>query len=166
MDKVESSCHSGDRTTTMRTRAYLSEVSLKPSAAAYAQDFPFTLPVVRALDRLAMHPNVTFLVGENGSGKSTLLEAIAVAMGFNAEGGSRNFNFATRESHSNLHEHLRLVRGISAPRDPYFLRAESFFNVSSEIERLGVVSAYGGPSTNAASAASIRWRTKRPSITG
>ena len=81
----------------MKTHPYLSEVSLKPSAAAYAQDFPFTLPVVRALDRLAMHPNVTFFVGENGSGKSTLLEAIAVAMGFNAEGGSRNFRFATRD---------------------------------------------------------------------
>ncbi|MDB5745288.1 MAG: family ATPase, partial [Massilia sp.] len=67
----------------MKTHPYLSEVSLKPSAAACAQDFPFTLPVVRALDRLAMHPNVTFFVGENGSGKSTLLEAIAVAMGFN-----------------------------------------------------------------------------------
>lgn len=128
----------------MKTHPYLSEVSLKPSAAAYAQDFPFTLPVVRALDRLAMHPNVTFFVGENGSGKSTLLEAIAVAMGFNAEGGSRNFNFATRASHSNLHEHLRLVRGVSAPRDAYFLRAESFFNVSSEIERLGVLQYYGG----------------------
>jgi predicted ATPase len=58
----------------MRNRAYLSEVSLKPSAATHAQDFPFTLPVVRALDRLAMHPNVTFFVGENGSGKSTLLD--------------------------------------------------------------------------------------------
>lgn len=130
----------------MKTHPYLSEVSLKPSAAAHAQDFPFTLPVVRALDRLAMHPNVTFFVGENGSGKSTLLEAIAVAMGFNAEGGSRNFNFSTHESHSALHQHLRLSRGVSAPRDAYFLRAESFYNVSSEIERLGVLKHYGGRS--------------------
>lgn len=128
----------------MKTHPYLSEVSLKPSAAAHADQFPFTLPVVRSLERLAMHPNVTFLVGENGSGKSTLLEAIAVALGFNAEGGSRNFNFSTRASHSTLHEHLRLVRGVSAPRDAYFLRAESFFNVSSEIERLGVLGNYGG----------------------
>jgi predicted ATPase len=128
----------------MKMHPYLSEVSLKPSAMDQPQDFPFTLPVVRSLDRLAMHPKVTFFVGENGSGKSTLLEAIAVAMGFNAEGGSRNFNFSTHASHSDLHEHLRLVRGITAPRDSYFLRAESFFNVSSEIERLGVVDAYGG----------------------
>jgi len=120
----------------MKTRPYLSEISLKPSAAAHAGSFPFTLPVVRALGQLILHPQVTFFVGENGSGKSTLLESIAVAMGFNAEGGSRNFSFATRASHSGLHEHLRLVRGITPPRDGYFLRAESFFNVSSEIERL------------------------------
>src|SRR5690242_7358041 len=114
----------------MKTRPYLSEVSLKPSAAAHAHAFPFNLPVVRALDRLELHPQVTFFVGENGSGKSTLMEAIAVAMGFNAEGGSRNFRFSTHASHSNLHEHLRMVRGITPPRDGFFLRAESFFNVS------------------------------------
>ena len=137
----------------MKTRPYLSEVSLKPSAAAYADAFPFSLPVVRHLGRLALHPQVTFFVGENGSGKSTLLEAIAVAMGFNAEGGGRNFHFATRESHSALHAHLRVVRGIVPPRDGYFLRAESFFNVSSEIERLDregfgprIIDSYGGKS--------------------
>lgn len=128
----------------MKTRAYLSEISLKPSAEAHADRFPFSLPLVRSLGRLPLHPQVTFFVGENGSGKSTLLEAIAVAMGFNAEGGSRNFRFATRESHSPLHEHLRLARGIALPRDGFFLRAESFFNVSTEIERLGVTRAYGG----------------------
>lgn len=135
----------------MKTHPYLSEVSLKPSAVAHADQFPFTLPVVRSLERLAMHPNVTFLVGENGSGKSTLLEAIAVALGFNAEGGSRNFRFATRESHSNLHQHLRLARGIRQPRDGFFLRAESFFNVGTEIERLDkepagpkVIESFGG----------------------
>ena len=128
----------------MKTRAYLSEISLKPSAEAHADRFPFSLPLVRSLGRLPLHPQVTFFVGENGSGKSTLLEAIAVAMGFNAEGGSRNFRFATRDSHSGLHEHLRLARGIALPRDGFFLRAESFFNVSTEIERLGVTRAYGG----------------------
>lgn len=128
----------------MKTRPFLSDISLKPSAQAHAGRFPFSLPVMRSLGHLTLHPQVTFFVGENGSGKSTLLEAIAVAMGFNAEGGSRNFRFATRESHSGLHEHLRLARGITPPRDGYFLRAESFFNVSTEIERLGVAGAYGG----------------------
>ncbi|MEW5738694.1 MAG: AAA family ATPase [Myxococcota bacterium] len=97
--------------------------------------YPFALPVVRHLERLDFHPKVTFFVGENGSGKSTLIEAIAVAAGFNAEGGSRNFRFATRRSESELHRHLRLVRGVRRPRTGYFLRAESFFNVASEIEK-------------------------------
>jgi predicted ATPase len=98
--------------------------------------YPFNLPVVRDLDALAFHPRVTFLVGENGSGKSTLIEALAVAWGFNAEGGSRNFNFVSRASHSALHDHLRPVRSTTRPRDGYFLRAESFFNVQSQIEKL------------------------------
>jgi hypothetical protein len=68
--------------------------------------YPFSLPAIRTLDSIDLHPKVTFLVGENGSGKSTLLEAMAVALGFNPEGGSRNFNFGTRDSHSELHEYL------------------------------------------------------------
>ena len=127
----------------LKTRSYLAEIQLKPTAPVDPPAFPFTLPALRSFERLALHPNVTFLVGENGSGKSTLLEAIAIGMGFNAEGGSRGFNFATRASHSDLREHLRLVRGIERPRDGYFLRAESFYNVSSEIERLGVQEYYG-----------------------
>jgi predicted ATPase len=108
--------------------------------------FPFSLPAVRGLDVLDLHPAVTFLVGENGSGKSTLLEAIAVSLGFNPEGGTRNFHFATRESHSDLHQYLRLTRGAARPRDGFFLRAESFFNVATEIEKLDVVHSYGGTS--------------------
>ena len=134
----------------MRPLPYLREISLKPESIAQA-DYPFTIPAVKHLNRLVFDPNVTFLVGENGTGKSTLLEAIAVALGFNAEGGSRNFNFSTRSSHSQLHRHLRLVRSYQRPRDGFFLRAESFFNVATEIERLdtdngtgpSVVDAYG-----------------------
>ena len=72
------------------------------------------LPVVRSLrerDGLELCAPVTFLVGENGTGKSTLLEAVAVAWGFNPEGGSRNFTFSTRETHAGLHRYIRLVRG-------------------------------------------------------
>jgi predicted ATPase len=141
-----------------KTRSYLAEVQLKPTAPVDPPVFPFTLPAIRSLARLALHPNVTFLVGENGSGKSTLLEAIAVGMGFNAEGGSRNFNFSTRASHSSLHEHLRYVRGIERPRDGFFLRAESFYNVSTEIERLDegpggppIIDSFGGKSLHARS---------------
>jgi len=108
--------------------------------------YPFNLPVVRDLDELVFHPKVTFLVGENGSGKSTLIEALAVAWGFNAEGGSRNFNFATRASHSQLHEFVRPVRSTKRARDGFFLRAESHFNVSTQIDELGATANYGGVS--------------------
>src|SRR5262249_7885547 len=92
--------------------------------------------------------------GENGAGKSTLLEAIAIGMGLNPEGGSRNFKFATRESHSNLSKFLRLSRSVRRVRDSYFLRAESYFNVATEIEALDrepdsgarIIEAYGGKS--------------------
>jgi predicted ATPase len=103
--------------------------------------YPFALPTVQALDGLALS-SVTYFVGENGSGKSTILEALAVASGFNPEGGTVNFNFATRRSESELHRYLRIVR-TRRPKTGFFLRAESFFNVATEVERLGVQHAYG-----------------------
>lgn len=114
--------------------------------------YPFDLPFVASLGRLALHDRVTFFVGENGSGKSTLVEAIAVAAGFNAEGGSRNFNFATRDSTSVLHEYLTVEFAPGQrPRTDFFLRAESFYNVANEIEALegvqgGLLQSYGGRS--------------------
>jgi predicted ATPase len=127
---------------------YLLHLELLRDRIPDATRFPYTLPAVRNLRKLVFHPKVTFLVGENGSGKSTLLEAVAVACGLNPEGGSRNFNFATRASHSPLDEAVRLARTIATPADSYFLRAESFYNVATEIERLGpwLLPAYGGRS--------------------
>src|SRR5438874_3109452 len=86
--------------------------------------YPFSIPAVRHLDELRLDSAVTLFAGENGSGKSTLVEAIAVAAGFNPEGGSRNMTVSTRPSHSALHKHLRLVRGTRRPRTGYFLRGE------------------------------------------
>lgn len=100
--------------------------------------YPFNLPAVRWTDSLVFHPKVTFLVGENGAGKSTLIEALAVAWGFNAEGGSTGMRFNTRASHSPLHKFVRPVRGVSRALDGYFLRAESFFNAASYVEETGV----------------------------
>jgi predicted ATPase len=113
-----------------------------------ADAFPFTIPAIRQFRKLELDPRVTFLIGENGSGKSTLVEGIAVAAGFNAEGGSRNFNFASRASHSQLHDALRLVWGARRPKDGFFLRAESFYDVASQIEEIGgdLIEAYGGTS--------------------
>ena len=105
------------------------------------------LPLLDELRRgLSFTLPVTFLVGENGRGKSTLLEALAVAWGFNPEGGSVNFNFSTHQSHSGLWRSLRLTRGVKRPRDGFFLRAESFYNVATEVDELGVDQAYGGMS--------------------
>ena len=107
--------------------------------------YPYSLPAVRALEGFQFHERVTFFVGENGSGKSTLLEALAVACRFNPEGGSKNFNFATASSHSDLHDVIQIGK-MAIPSDGFFLRAESFYNVSSEIDRLGVSRWYGGQS--------------------
>src|SRR5215831_12069704 len=123
---------------------YVHTVKLRRDKIASFDQYPFSLPAVRHLESLQLHPAVTFFVGENGSGKSTLLEAIAVASGFNAEGGSKNMRFGTRESHSELHRYLRVARGIARPRDGFFLRAESFFNVATEIEKLDAEPG-GGP---------------------
>src|SRR6267154_1234643 len=136
----------------MISTQYAIDVRLKRDEIPSFDTYPFSLSAVRHLDVLPFHPKVTFLVGENGSGKSTLLEAIAVSLGFNAEGGTKNFRFGTRRSHSELHEYLRIAKGIRRPRDGFFLRAESFFNVATEIENLDaepspgppVINSYGG----------------------
>ncbi|WP_257446839.1 AAA family ATPase [Archangium lipolyticum] len=114
--------------------SFLRSVTIRRESVPDLGKYPFNIPSVRGLETLDFHPQVTFFVGENGSGKSTLVEGIAVAAGFNAEGGSRNFNFATRRSESDLHKYLRLARGTRRPKTGYFLRAESFFNVATEIE--------------------------------
>lgn len=113
-----------------------------------ADAYPFSLPIIRTLDTLAFHPKVTFLVGENGSGKSTLIEALAVAWGLNPEGGSKNFGFNTRASHSDLHRFIRPVRGVRRAQDGFFLRAESYFNLGTEIEKLDAEPSFGPPIIN------------------
>lgn len=110
------------------------------------------LAILKGLDHLEIEKPVTFFVGENGTGKSTLLEAIAVSYGFNPEGGTKNFCFSSKETHSNLHDYLTVVKGIRRPKDGFFLRAESFYNVATEVDRLDqegpipLVDSYGGRS--------------------
>jgi predicted ATPase len=104
---------------------------------------------VRALQEgVELHEHLTFLVGDNGSGKSTVLEGIAVAAGMNPEGGSSNFSYATRSSHSPLGEALTLIRGGRRPRTDFFLRAESVFTAATYVEELpdDPLAAYGGRS--------------------
>jgi predicted ATPase len=101
--------------------AFVKSVALLPAMDREERvGYPWELPAIAALSaELTLNPGVTYLVGENGSGKSTLLEAIAVAAGMNAEGGSSNFRFSTRDSHSALHGSIRLVRGGRRPRTDF-----------------------------------------------
>ena len=125
--------------------AYIREVRLVLERIPDPSKYPFSIPALKGMEAISLDPRVTFLVGENGSGKSTVLEAVAIAAGFNAEGGSQNLRFANRPSESPLHEALRLVRGVRRPRTGFFLRAESFFNVASEVEKDPMIlAAYGG----------------------
>jgi predicted ATPase len=130
--------------------AYVRSVELRPEAAGdMGARYPWDLPAISALkDAIKLNPRVTYLIGENGSGKSTLLEAIAVAAGMNAEGGSSNFAFSTRASHSELWKAVRLVRGVHRPATDFFLRAESLFTAATYLEQLpgDSLGAYGGTS--------------------
>ena len=78
--------------------------------------------------------SITLFVGENGSGKSTLLEAIAVAHGFNPEGGTKNYCFSTHDTHSELCNAITIAKGYRKEKWGYFLRAESFYNVATQEE--------------------------------
>ena len=130
---------------------FIRSIEVVRDGSTRPHEYPFSIPALAGLEELELDPGVTFFAGENGSGKSTLVEAIAVAAGLNPEGGSQNFNFSTRASHSALHGALKLVRGVDRPSSSYFLRAESFFNVAtavdqSEAEEEGLLEAYGGAS--------------------
>lgn len=125
---------------------------LPPGESDHRLGYPWDLPAVQALSEgLDLDARVTYLIGENGSGKSTLLEAIAVAAGMNAEGGSSNFAFSTRDSHSDLWRSIRLIRGTRRPRTDFFLRAESLFTAATYVDELktqshDALTSYGGRS--------------------
>ena len=132
-------------------RHYLLTAELLWDRVAGRSAYPYALPAIAGLNKIDFHPKVTFIVGENGSGKSTLIEALAVAWGFNAEGGSKNFRFGTFDSHSPLHSALRLVKSPRRAHDGFFLRAECYFNVATNIDALDrepgrrkIIESYGG----------------------
>lgn len=106
------------------------------------KQYPFNIEIIKNFKTLHLTKNVTFIVGENGIGKSTFIEALAVACGLNAEGGTGNFMFTTRETNYDLSNYIKIEHFQRKVETKFFLRAESFYNVASEIERLGV-SGYG-----------------------
>jgi predicted ATPase len=134
-------------------RHFVNSVSFDHGAIVDWDEHPFTVPAIRELRTLQLHPKVTFFVGENGSGKSTLLEALAEKLGFKAEGGSRIASPGTHAYTSPLTQHLSLSRTSNRPMDGIFLRAESFYNWATELDELeatpfcgGVLRSYGGKS--------------------
>ena len=123
---------------------YITGIRLRDMPQGYLAKLPAVKHLYRSKELEFTNP-VTFFVGENGSGKSTLLEAIAVAAGFNAEGGSRDFVFSTRRTHSDLCDLITPIRTIP-PKDGFFLRAESFYNTASYLDENSTMKRYGGVS--------------------
>jgi predicted ATPase len=121
----------------LNEKGYLRELVLNRDQVPSFAEFPFSIPAIKNLETLRFHPNVTFLVGENGTGKSTLLEAIAFALRINVEGGNRNTTFSTTDTHSELFDHVQLIKTHRTPKDVFFLRAESFHNVASYMNEDG-----------------------------
>jgi predicted ATPase len=130
----------------MLSNLYVTGIKLAKTVPAdsYLGDLP-VVKHLRNIDLLPICKRVTFFVGENGIGKSTLTEAIAVSMGFNPEGGTANFNFSTKDSHSELYRYLTVCKGVKRHKDGFFLRAESFYNVATNIDEMDSEPSYGPP---------------------
>lgn len=95
------------------------------------RSYVHNIPAIKSISKMDFNKSITFFVGENGSGKSTLLEAIAIEFGYNAEGGTRNYNFSTYYDASPLKEAITLIKGWQRPKFGYFFRADTFFNVAT-----------------------------------
>lgn len=122
----------------MDDELFITDIRLKKEEIKDFNVYPFNIPVIKNFDKLVLDTPVTFLVGENGVGKSTFIEALAVACGLNPEGGTQNFMFNTKETHSVLHEYLEVNHIERKCYTKFFLRAESFYNVITEIDNLDV----------------------------
>lgn len=129
---------------TLAAKPYLQGLRFKSDSELNFDHYPYSIAAVQELEKLEFDADVTFFVGENGAGKSTVLEAIALAYGFSAEGGTLNVRQNSVDSCSDLHQHLRLHKSFAKPRDAYFLRAESFFNIATYMDEVGYTAGYGG----------------------
>lgn len=135
----------------MQARPYLRKIRINWPDVTDRELYPFSIPAIEKLQEIEFHPDVTFLIGENGSGKSTLIEAIAIAMGFGAEGGTKNVQLQSADDISSLWQHLKLEKSYLHPKDHYFLRAESFYNVATYMDEVGYLGGYGGKSLHSRS---------------
>ena len=134
----------------MNSKLMIKRIYLEKEKIDSWENYPFTIDIVKNFESIEFQSPVTFLIGENGVGKSTFIEAIAVSLGLNAEGGTQNFQFSTKNTTSNLSNYLRIGM-YNHPKTKFFLRAESFYNFSTEMERLveengycDLLESYGG----------------------
>ncbi|MGT2551521.1 AAA family ATPase [Acinetobacter geminorum] len=128
----------------MEEKPYIRAIKLKAPKSLDWASYPYVIPAVNDLENIEFHPDVTFFVGENGSGKSTILEALALALGFSEEGGTRNVQLNTATTSSVLYQSLRTIKSYKKPQDYYFLRAESFYNVATYMKEIDYLAGYGG----------------------
>lgn len=136
----------------LQAKPYLQSITAQFGDDVDWDSHPYRVPAVRALSALDFHADVTFFIGENGAGKSTLLEAIALALGFSIDGGSRNVsNLNTARERAPLFQSLRLSKSFKTPRDRYFFRAESFHNVATRMDEYYGRDASGSDSLHARS---------------
>lgn len=134
----------------MDSNLFITRIALERDRISDFDNYPFNIEVIKQLDEIKLTKPVTFLVGENGIGKSTFIEALAVQLGLNPEGGSQNFRFSTKNTHSVLSDYIRVSK-FNTPKTKFFLRAESFYNVATEIIRISeeggqgpIYDSYGG----------------------
>ncbi|MCB0114308.1 MAG: AAA family ATPase [Caldilineaceae bacterium] len=135
----------------MQARPYLRKVMINWDTVEDRDAYPFSIPALRGINEIEFHPDVTFLIGENGAGKSTLIEAVAMVMGFGAEGGTKNVRIQSADDVSSLAQYLKVEKSFKRPKDGYFLRAESFYNVATYMDTTGYLAGYGGISLHARS---------------
>ncbi len=129
---------------------FIKKITLERDRIEDFSKYPFNIEVIKNFEELEITKPVTFLIGDNGIGKSTFIEALAISLGLNPEGGTENFSFKTADTHSALSNYLR-VPFYDKPKTKFFLRAESFYNFSSEVQRLveedgfySLYNSYGG----------------------
>ncbi len=127
----------------MDSKLFVKSIIYEKDEVIDKEKYPFNIEVLRNFDELKFSKQVSFFVGENGTGKSTLIEALAINLGLNPEGGTQNFDFKTKNTHSNLSKYMRVNTSGDIPRTKYFLRAESFYNFATEVERLVEEDGYG-----------------------
>ncbi len=120
----------------MRDDLYVTSLSIDWEGVPERGVYPFAVPAIASIETLDLASSITFFCGENGTGKSTLLEALSIAYGLNPEGGTRNYTFSVHDDHSELCDHVRLLKSIFRPRDSFFVRSDTLFNLISEMDVL------------------------------